>query len=58
MEGLNMPSEYRTYVTTTTSPLCDLFGDMFDAVGSGKIKSLKLLLENKLSKSRINTEVC
>ncbi len=52
-----MKGEYRTYVTTTDSANCALFHDMYEALAKGKVICLKLLLENKLSKSQINTEL-
>ena len=52
-----MSREYRTYVTTTQSQECSLFLDMYDTVVKAKTKCLKLLLERKLTKSEINTEL-
>lgn len=52
-----MSREYRTYVTTTHSPECSLFVDMYDTVAKAKTKCLKLLLDRKLTKSEINTEL-
>lgn len=52
-----MSREYRTYVTTTHSGECRLFLDMYDTVVKAKSQCLKWLLERKLTKSEINTEL-
>jgi IS605 OrfB family transposase len=52
-----MSSELRTYVTTTNHEVADLLFDMTRPLSKAKVTCLKLVLEGKLSKSQINTEL-